>query len=247
MKKLFFPLLLSSCVVCAFAQTDSQRRWHFSVKLGDNIGAATPLSIPVEIREIKAFNPHFNPSAEVAAALRLGTSWSLNMGVRVEQMSMTTCARVKTYSTEIVRDDSHLSGVWTGDVETRFSAAALTVPVSVGLSLGSVTTLRAGFYGSFLMHREFGGNVYEGYLRQGDPTGPKIVFEGDDSASYEFNDDLRQWQWGAMLAADFTICHHILLSAQLSYGFMNIFRSDFKTVSFAMHPIFGNLSVGYTF
>ena len=42
----------------------------------------------------------------------------------------------------------------------------------------------------------FDGYVYDGYLREGDPTGPKISFEGDYVPTNDFGDNLRHFQVG---------------------------------------------------
>ncbi len=62
-----------SCTVTAFAQTDrtsvlsvaEHNGWEYEVKAGVNIGGASPLPMPVEIREISSYSPKFN-----------GTEWN---------------------------------------------------------------------------------------------------------------------------------------------------------------------------
>lgn len=220
-------------------------------KAGLNIGAATPLSIPVEIREMKGYNPGLNGSIGVDALMdfdSLNTSrWTVGTGLYVERKSMTTKARTKNYSTEIVNNGNVISGVWTGDVETAFSAHALSLPVFLSYRAAPKFSIRAGVYVSFLFSKTFEGSVYDGYLREGNPTGEKIVFENGSSAQYEFSDELKNVHSGLLLGAEYNVSKRFIVSGQLTYGLSDIFKRDFKTVSFAMHPIFFNLSIGYWF
>ncbi|MBR1516951.1 MAG: PorT family protein [Bacteroidales bacterium] len=244
-------LIIITAFVLAIANSiysQDEKRFDFSIRAGLNIGAAAPASIPQEIRAIEGYSPNFNGSVAGRVAMRMGhetSRWHLVSGISVERKSMTTSARVKSYSTEIDNGGSHVGGVWTGMVDTRYSAHAITVPLMAGFVVTPRLRLQAGVWASALVSRAFGGKVYDGYLREGDPTGEKIVFANGSEAEYEFDDQLRSLQCGLMAGVEYRFCQHWLIGAELSYGLTNIFHADFKTVSFAMYPIFGNLSIGY--
>ena len=245
MKHYSILIIFLALAAIATAQTDNVSRWNYTARIGLNIGAASPTSIPQEIREIKGFNPHLNLTAEASVGYRFSQRWTLTTGLKFEQMGMSTYARVKNYSTEITSEGSKVAGVWTGEVETDFSANALTLPLTVGYDLSRTLTLRVGFYGSYLMQHTFGGEVHDGYLRQGNPTGEKVVFDSDSHATYNFDNELRDWHCGTTVALDIYPLRHLVVTAQISYGFLNIFNNDFQTISFSMHPIFGNIAIGY--
>ena len=100
---------------------------------------------------------------------------------------------------------------------------------------------------SYVMRRKFNGYVYEGYLRNGDPTGEKTSFTDGQTASYDFSDNLRRFQWGAQVGVDWQAFKHLKLYADLTWGLNDIFKNDFKTITFSMYPIYVNLGVGYAF
>ena len=54
--------------------------------------------------------------------------------------------------------------------------------------------MKAGVYASHILEGEFSGNVYDGYLREENPTGDKVSIEGDKSAKYDFSEELRHFQ-----------------------------------------------------
>ncbi len=109
------------------------------------------------------------------------------------------------------------------------------------------TSLTFGPYLAYAYKNEFDGYVYNGYLREGDPTGNKYVFEGDSRASYDFGDELRKFQWGLQAGVTWMAYSHLAVNANLSWGLNDIFVSSFKTVTFNMYPIYLNVGFGYLF
>ena len=69
-----------SCTTTVYAQTDrtsslssaEQNGWEYEVKAGVNIGGASPLPMPVEIREISSYSPKFNGTIEGTVTKWLG-------------------------------------------------------------------------------------------------------------------------------------------------------------------------------
>ena len=62
-------------------------------------------------------------------------------------------------------------------------------------------SIKAGPYFSYIRSREFSGHVYDGYLREDNPTGPKVEFTDSKVATYDFSHDLRHFQWGLQAGA----------------------------------------------
>ena len=215
---------------------------------GINIGGTSPIPIPAEIRQINGFNPNFNWSTGVTAIIDFNPSckWDLYAGIRFEKKSMTTDARVKNYSTSITDDEgSEISGMWTGYVNTTYSSTGITIPVTASYKLFEALRIQAGPYVSFLTDRKFYGHVYDGYMRHGDPTGPKTVFENGDSAPFEFNDQLKPFQYGICAGLEWNPVGKIIVSGLLSWGLDSAFKDSFKTIDMKMYPIYFNLSLGY--
>lgn len=69
----------------------------------------------------------------------------------------------------------------------------------------------------------------------------------DRVATYDFSNDLRKFQWGMQLGGEWKAFKHLNVYADLSWGLNDIFKKDFKTITFAMYPIYLNLGFGYAF
>lgn len=107
--------------------------------------------------------------------------------------------------------------------------------------------LNAGPYVSFKTSGDFSGHVYDGYLRENNPTGNKVQFEGDRIALYDFSDNLRTVQYGVQAGVNWKAFRHLTVSGDLMWGLNNIFKKDFETISFNMYPIYLNIGFGYAF
>lgn len=223
--------------------------WEYEVKMGVNIGGATPLPLPREIRKIESFSPKLNGVVEADVTKWLGKDhrWGVSTGLRFEEKGMKTEAQVKNYSTEILNEGNHVKGRWTGRVETNYNATLLTLPVMANYRFNDSWKVRAGMYVSYMLDGDFQGEVSDGYLREGNPTGEKIVFENGQRSTYDFGSDLRRWLYGVQVGGTWRAFRHFSVTADLTWNLNGIFKSDFKTVSFTMYPIYLNVGFGYRF
>ncbi len=235
-------------------KTDEEREaffkgWEYEVNAGLNIGGSSPIPLPAEISKINSFDPRLN--------LQLGGNatkwftpdkkWGVSVGLRFETKGMQTKATVKNYGMEIYDDGKKLKGRWTGRVQTKYHTQQLAIPILAMLRVHRRTTINLGPYVAWAFQNDFNGFVSEGYLREGDPTGDKYVFEGDSRATYDFGDELRHFQWGMQGGVSWMAYKHLSVNANLVFGCNNIFKSSFKTISFNMYPIYLNVGFGYKF
>jgi len=221
---------------------------EYSVKAGFNVGGTAPVPLPEEIRAIDSYNPQLALFIEGNVTKWFNPKWGFQTGIKLETKGMETKARVKNYNLEIsYNGEPPITGRWTGMVKTKVHNIYLTVPLLATYNLSSRWKLQGGFFLSYLTDGEFSGDAYEGYLRDGDPTGNKIEFEEDQRASYDFSDDLRRFQWGGQLGAEWRAFKHLTVNSNLTWGFNDIFKSSFETITFSMYPIYLNVGFGYAF
>lgn len=250
--KLSASIILALCLACStFAKAASpfgtNDKFKYEINAGFNIGGSCPLPLPAEIRKIESYNPDLNLTIGIKGTYYFNDKWGLSTSVGFGTKGMSTGASVKDYGMEIIQEDSRVKGRWTGKVHTSYSSSQLAIPITAVYRFNNRWQVEAGPYVAIAMRNEFKGYVYEGYLREGDPTGEKAVFEGDSRAYYDFNDELRTFQWGLQLSGKWMAFKHFAVNANLTWGLNDIFKSSFKTVTFNMYPIFLNLGFGYVF
>ncbi len=156
-------------------------------------------------------------------------------------------ATVKSYYMDLVRGGQSLDGRFTGRVITDARQWMFTVPVNATFQPSDRVLLYAGPYLSVLTSKSFEGNVYNGYLRKGNPTGEKVEMGEEESTRgyYDFSDDMRPLQFGLNIGADWRVWHQFGLYANLSWGLTGMFKSDFKTVEQTLYPIYGTIGIVY--
>ncbi|MCI6521970.1 MAG: PorT family protein [Parabacteroides sp.] len=255
---IYIGIALWLCLTKAYAQQERNKAvawsaeygWEYTVKAGLNVGGTSPLPLPREIRSIDSYNPMLCISLEGDIKKWLGTErrWGMMLGLRLENKGMETKATVKNYGMEIIGNGGEkLRGNWTGGVQTKVENAYFTVPLTALYQLNQRVSFSAGPYFSVATNRGFSGYVYEGYLREINPTGTKVEFSGDNQASYDFSNDVRKFQWGLQAGMEWRAFQHLIVFADLTWGLNDIFQSDFDTITFGMYPIYLNVGFGYAF
>ena len=157
-------------------------------------------------------------------------------------------ARVKGYHEELTRGGETLEGLFTGHVNTRVRQWMFTVPLQATLDVGRHVRLRLGPTFSVITAQGFDGSAYDGYLRVGDPTGPKVALgtEEGERGTYDFAGEMRRTAWAADLGVDWQIARRLGIYADLSWGLTGIHHSHFKAIEQTLYPIYGTIGVFYT-
>jgi hypothetical protein len=244
---LVISFLISNTFLLAQNNTKVEDKYLFSLRAGYNIGGYTPLSLPVEIREIKSFSSTLNPSAELNVWRRLSSRWGLSTGLRLDCKGMETSARVKNYHLVMRQSDDELKGYFTGVASTRAYSTGFSVPLNLTYKFAPKWRINAGVYGSLIIHKDFSGSASDGYLRENSPIGVKIDITSENPATYDFSDDMRNWDFGGQLGLDWQVMPKFYVFSQCSIGFFPIFDSDFDVISFSVFPVYGTLGVSFEY
>lgn len=248
MKKTIITLLLMAFVGLQEALAiDIFGDLRYMVRLGYSLGGTAPVGMPATIRSLDKFTPTNNTLLGLDAYKPLTDKWGLQAGFHYQNKGMKTDAKVKGYSMEMRRGDETLSGLFTGNVVTEVDEWMVTMPLQVAYNVSPKLRLKFGPYFSYVLSNNFSGYAYDGYLRVGDPTGDKVELghaEGE-RGDYDFTEDLRHWQFGLDLGADWFFSNRFGAYAGLSWGLTNIFRKDFHVIEQSLYPIYGSIGLTY--
>ena len=222
---------------------------EYRIKAGFNIGGTSPLPLPAEIRKINSYRPGMQIAIEGNVIKWFdGTKWGGLFGVRFENKGMKTDAQVKNYHMVMDSYDpvnpGHMEGAWTGYVKTNVKNSYVTLPFQAIYKVSKRWDIKFGPYISFLTNGDFSGTAYDGYIREGDPTGEKAEVS---EATYDFSNDLRTFQWGLDAGGEWRAYKHLSVYADLTWGLNSIFKKDFESISFNMYNVYLNFGFGYVF
>ena len=73
------------------------------------------------------------------------------------------------------------------------------------------------------------------------------MFSEGSTAIYNFSNELRKFQWGTQLGAEWFINDHFILFPEFTYGINGLMNKDFNSISFSLHNISLNMGFGYKF
>ena len=219
-------------------------RFVFAAKAGFNLGGTAPMSLPAEIRAINSFKPTFSFSIAGTAQYNFNNKWGLQSGIKFDVKGMETDASVKNYQLVVSMDGNNIEGVFTGDVKTKVHNSYITIPLLAVYNISPRWDIKFGGYASFMVNGEFSGTASNGYMRDGSPIGPRV--DGVD-ATYDFSEDMRKVDAGVQVGVDFIPYKHLLISGDLTWGCLPIFKSDFTAMSFNMYNVYFNIGFGYVF
>lgn len=220
---------------------------HLKARAGYSIGGTSPLPLPATIRSIDGYK--LTPSFMVGfdAEYPIDSRWGVLAGVHIENKGMNGKVTTKAYHMDLRRGDSRMDGLFTGHVEQKVRQWMFTIPVEATFNVSRKVKLKGGPYLSILFDKKFDGIASDGYLRQGDPVGAKILIGNVEGewATYDFSSDMRTLQFGLDLGVDWQAGRRVGVSADLSWGLTGIFKSDFKTVEQTLFPIYFTIGAFY--
>ena len=215
------------------------------LRVGYVIGGTSPIPLPNEIRSINSFKPLGGLTFGADYYQMLSRRWGFAGGVHFFYEGFHTEATVKNYTMSIVQGGNYLDGVFTGVDETDTKMAGITIPLTAAFRATPRFSIGVGPFFSFVGNSSFEGTVYDGYLREGDPTGQKVEMTSDNPASYDFAADMNHFYWGLQFMFDYKLSRHINAFGALDWGMSSIFPKDFETVPFKMYPIYAKIGIGY--
>lgn len=227
---------------------ETPRKFEYRLKAGFNVGGTSPIPLPSEIRKIKSYSPSLSLGLGADVVRHISDKWAVMSGLTLENKGMRAEAQVKSYYIEMVisdgESDGFVEGVFTGEVKTKAKNSYLTLPLAAVYKISPRWELNAGFFVSILLDGSFTGEAHNGFIRAGDPTGDRI---GVTNATYDFSNDIQNFNWGAQFGARFRAYRQFSVYGDLSWAFNNIFKKDFTGISFKMYNIYMNIGFAYTF
>ena len=245
-------ILFSLLALCLFGQAQAQKLLEnnsYYIRLGYNVGGTAPVGMPATIRSLSRYT--LQPNLLIGADVHKhfgGGKWGLMLGIHLEQKDMEVDAKVKNYHMAMrIGNEPPVRGVFTGQVVSEAGLGMVTIPVLATYDITPKVRIKAGPYVSYAYQTEFSGYAYDGYIREKDPTGTKVMVGIGDAANgtYDFSDSMRNLFFGIDVGADWYFSRRWGASIDLSWGLNGIFKSNFDVIDDTLYPIYANIGVTY--
>lgn len=222
--------------------SSSSSKWEHNVAVGLNIGATAPVPIPDNVREIKSYSPQFNPKLGYELLYHFHAKWGVGIGAYLDYKGMATKSEVLYLNTIITSDDAEFKGTFSGSNETTVKNAYLSFPVHASYDFNNRWRVRLGMYAAWLLSSSFKGDVSDGYIRNGGPTGEKVLIS---EATFDFSKEVNSFDFGLHGGGQMKVWKNLAINADLSWGLKPIFPSSFEGTEFKMYNIYGLLGLVY--
>lgn len=247
MKKIGITMLMAMMSMAMSAQQCILEGVTYGARLGYNLGGTAPVGLPATIRKLSSYELTPSFQAGIDAERPLGRGIGVLVGLHVENKGMNVDAQVKNYHMQISKGTQVLEGQFTGYVKTEVSQWMVSLPIQATWHPASAWRLRFGPYVSYVLSGDFSGYAHEGYLRVGNPTGAKVNIgsEAGQRGDYDFSPDLRRFQLGLSVGADWNFYQRLGCFVELNWGLTGIHRSDFKTIEQTLYPIYASVGLSY--
>ena len=176
MKKIFMALSLFAISIATYAwkPADLLHNYSYYARAAYNLGGTAPIGMPSTIRKMNSYSLRPNFMLGVDAFHPFNDRWGIMFGLHFENKGMKVDATVKNYHMKMVQGGETIEGMFTGRVMTQVDQSLGTIPVQATYDLSDKVRLKLGPYFSYVSSHKFCGYAYNGYLREGSPTGPKI-------------------------------------------------------------------------
>ncbi len=246
--KIIYTLLSLATILPALSQDFAYKYGTFEHKIiaGFNLGATTPVPLPDEVRSVDGWWPQFTPQLGYNITYRVDESrWGIGSGIFLNFKGMGVKDKVKYMHTKVVIEEGsehQLEGYFVGKNETTVKMAYVTIPLYASFDLNENWSFRAGGYASYLFSSHFKGNVSDGYMRVGTPTGERVEIE---KATFNYDDEMRSFDFGLTLGAERRINDRFGIFGNLDWGLRPVFPSNFRVMEFDMYNIYLTLGLTY--
>lgn len=234
------------------SQENKQLEWFLN--LGLSLGGTSPLPLPEQVRKISHYNPKVNPYLGVAMIYNLDIQrkWAIGTEIALETKGMRVKDEVKYMSTRVTvsgKDNPNeqiVTGDFVGKNTTNVNLQYLTLSIYGLYNIDTKWSLKAGGYLANTLKSTFNGNVSDGYLLDKD-SGERFIIGEDDIASFDFSDDIRDFDIGLLVGGKFNLNQRIGIIGTVTWGLTDIFYSGSNPISFKLQNIYGTLGVSYRF
>lgn len=175
-------MLLAACTTAkAWSPSKLLHNYSYYARAAYNLGGTAPIGMPATIRKMNSYSLRPNFTLGIDAFHPFNDKWGIMFGLHFENKGMKVDATVKNYHMKMVQGGESIEGMFTGRVMTKVDQSLGTIPVQATYDISDKVRLKLGPYFSYVTSHDFSGYAYDGYLREGDPTGPKVELGNDAS------------------------------------------------------------------
>lgn len=239
MNKFIFLIILSILCTGLIAQ---EAKWQFSPSLGIDMGGAIPVPLSSVPKGAKG-TPKLKPTLGIAFQRNFDKRWSL--GAEVNYHILAIDASVSVVSQAFWSDDRSYATYFSGEAYTSTELQFVEFPLIAYYNFNKRWSLIFGAYYSIILNGRLETEGKNGWISADKEDTDTAPLPGTQNTYFTFNDELDNYDIGALLGYQFKVGERVNLWGRFNVGFKSIFIPEFQNIDYDMYQF--RFSTGVSF
>jgi hypothetical protein len=229
MTKYIFTLILFLSFVKANA---GDPVWKLKANAGIDFGGAVPIPLSEMPKDADA-SFKIRPTLGLGLERNLNEHWSL--GVESNYHIIAIDANVNVVSQAFWADDRSYAMYFSGEAYSSTELQFVEFPITAYYHFNKRWSLVFGGYFSIITKGKMETEGRNGWISADKNDTDTAPLPGTQNTSFNFNDELGNFDAGALLGYEFKLGNRLNLFGRFNVGFKSIFKPDFNNIDYEMY------------
>ena len=239
MTKYTFTLILFLILTTVYARDP---KWELKTSAGIDFGGAVPIPLSEMPKDADA-TFKIRPTIGIGLERNINKHWSL--GVESNYHIIAIEAFVNVRSQAFWSDDRSYATYFSGEAYSSTELQFVEFPLTAYYHFNDRWSLVFGGYFSIITKGKLETEGKNGWISADKNDTDTAPLPGTQNTSFDFNDELDNYDAGALLGLEYKIGERINLFSRFNVGFKSIFKPDFNNIDYEMYQF--RFSAGVSF
>ena len=228
-RKYIFVLISLILLISAKAQ---DIKWQLTPALGVDFGGTIPIPLSEMPKDAEA-TFKVRPTLGIGVQRNLNKHWSL--GIEGNYHIIAIDAFVNVVSQAFWSDDRSYATYFSGEAYSSTELQFVEIPFAVYYYFNQRWSLVFGGYYSIIIKGKLETEGKNGWISANKNDTDTAPLPGTQNTSFNFNDELDNYDAGALLGYNFKAGKRFNLFGRFNVGFKSIFKPDFNNIDYEMY------------
>ena len=239
MTKYIFTLIFFLIVTSIKAQ---DAKWKFAPSLGVELGGAIPIPMS-EMPDDADASLKIRPTLGFGLQRNISDRWSF--GVEANYHILAFDAYVTVISQAFWADDRSYATYFSGEAYSSAELQFVEIPLTAYYHFNKRWSMVFGGYFSVITKGKLETEGKNGWISTDKNDTDTAPLPGTQNVSFNFNDELDNYDIGALLGYEFKAGKRINLWGRFNVGFKSIFNPDFNNIDYEMYQFRFSTGISY--
>ena len=236
-----YILIIILCIF--FTNLKAQEvKWQLAPSLGIDMGGVIPIPLSSAPKGAKA-SPKLKLGLGIGFLRNINQRW--NLGAELNYHVLSIEATVDVISQAFWSDDRSYATYFTGEAYSLTELQFIEIPLTAYYKFNERWSLVFGTYYSIILKGKLETEARNGWISVNKEDTDTAPLPGTQNTFFTFNDELDNYDIGALLGYQFKISDRVNLWGRFNVGFKSIFKPEFQNIDYDMYQF--RISTGVSF